>query len=293
MSDAVLTAAAVDRPRFGPAARRRTAIGIAVGWMALVLVLPLALVFATAFGEGIAAFFSALSSPAFLHATLLTTIAAVCALVFNAVFGVVAAWAVVRTTLPGRRLISILLELPVAVSPVIAGLMFLLLFGRQGWFAPILERTGIQIVFALPGIVLATIFVTMPFVAKEVTAVLQETGTAQEEAAATLGASPWRVFTDIVVPNIRWAVFYGSVLTAARAVGEFGAVSVLSGNLVGKTQTLPLFIERAYSNYQTQAAFAAAVPLTMFAVLTIIAQLLFGWWSARRRNETRAEEVPR
>ena len=290
MSDAAFGATAV-RAWFGPALRRRAAIGMAVGWMALVLALPLALVFATAFGEGAAAFFSALSSPAFLHAALLTAIAAACALAFNVVFGVVAAWAVVRTTLPGRRLISTLLDLPVAVSPVIAGLMFLLLFGRQGWFAAVLESTGVQIVFALPGIVLATIFVTMPFVAKEVIAVLQETGTAQEEAAATLGASPWRIFVEIVIPNIRWAVFYGSVLTAARAVGEFGAVSVLSGNVVGKTQTLPLFIERAYSNYETQVAFAAAVPLTMFAVLTIAAQLVFSWWAARRRRTTRAEET--
>lgn len=292
MSDVAIEATA-DGVWFGPALRRRVAIGIAVGWMALVLALPLALVFATAFGEGAAAFFSALGGPAFLHAALLTAIAAVCALAFNVVFGVVAAWAVVRTNLPGRRLISTLLDLPVAVSPVIAGLMFLLLFGRQGWFAPLLESTGIQIVFALPGIVIATIFVTMPFVAKEVIAVLQETGTAQEEAAATLGASPWRVFVEIVIPNIRWAVFYGSVLTAARAVGEFGAVSVLSGNVVGKTQTLPLFIERAYSNYETQVAFAAAVPLTMFAVLTIAAQLLFGWWAARRRSAKHAEETSR
>lgn len=290
MSDITLTAAATHVV-FGPQFRRRTAIGVALAWMALVLGLPLILVFTTAFGDGLRAFFSALGDPAFLHAALLTVIAALCALVFNVVFGVVAAWSVARTDLPGRRLISTLLDLPVAVSPVIAGLMFLLLFGRQGWFAAILERTGIQIVFALPGIVLATIFVTMPFVAKEVIAVLEETGTAQEEAAATLGASPWQVFTEIVVPNIRWAVFYGAALTAARAVGEFGAVSVLSGNLVGKTQTLPLYIERAYSNYETQAAFAAAVPLTMFAVLTISAQLAFGWWAARRRPAPPAREV--
>lgn len=290
MSDIAITTPVTSRGP-GPTFRRRTAIGVALVWMALVLALPLVLVFATAFGDGLSAFFSAMSKPAFLHAALLTVIAALCALAFNTVFGVIAAWAVARTDLPGRRLISTLLDLPVAVSPVIAGLMFLLLFGRQGWFASILERTGIQIVFALPGIVLATIFVTMPFVAKEVIAVLEETGTAQEEAAATLGASPWQVFTHIVIPNIRWAVFYGSVLTAARAVGEFGAVSVLSGNLVGKTQTLPLYIERAYSNYETQAAFAAAVPLTMFAVLTIAAQLAFGWWTSRRRHTPLAEEV--
>lgn len=290
MPETVASAAAI-RSSSESTLGSRTAIGIALAWMALVLVLPLSLVFATAFADGIPRFFSALTGPAFLHAALLTLIAAGCALAFNTVFGVCAAWTVARTNLPGRRLISTLLDLPVAVSPVIAGLMFLLLFGRQGWFAPILERTGIQVVFALPGIILATIFVTMPFVAKEVLAVLRETGTEQEEAAATLGARPWQVFTEIVIPNIRWAVFYGLVLTAARALGEFGAVLVLSGNLIGKTQTLPLFIERAYSNYETQVAFAAAVPLTMFAVLTIAAHKLVSWWTARRRPARLAEEA--
>lgn len=275
------------------AIRRQVAIALALGWMMLALLLPLLLVFSVAFGDGIGGFFSALGTPGFRHAALLTVLAAGCALVFNTVFGVVAAWTVVRTTLPGRRLISTLLDLPVAVSPVIAGLMFLLLFGRQGWFADLLAKVDLQIVFAWPGIVIATIFVTMPFVAKEVIAVLEETGVAQEEAAATLGASPWQVFREVVIPNIRWAVFYGSVLTAARAIGEFGAVSVISGNLVGKTQTLPLFIERAYTNYETQAAFAAAVPLTMFAILTIAAQKLFSLWSARTHSTAPAEETTR
>jgi len=279
--------------RSGTGLGRRLAIGAALGWMALVLLLPLALVFTTAFSDGVGAFFSALANPDLLHAALLTLIAAICALAFNVVFGVAAAWTVTRTKLPGRGLISTLLDLPVAVSPVIAGLMFLLLFGRQGWFAPLLERSGIQIVFALPGIVIATIFVTMPFIAKEVIAVLNETGPAQEEAAATLGASPVQVFMQVVVPSIRWAVFYGLVLTAARALGEFGAVSVLSGNLIGKTQTLPLFIERAYVNYETQIAFAAAVPLTMFALFTIGAQKVFAWWSSRRRSTANAEETVR
>ena len=286
-----------DAARSKPGARqgsprvRRVLIAIALTWMALALLPPLALVFAAAFGDGIGAFFSAMSRPALLHAAWLTAVAALCALAFNTVFGVAAAWTVARTKLPGRQLISTLLDLPVAVSPVIAGLMFLLLFGRQGWFGPILETLGVRIVFALPGIVLATIFVTMPFVAKEVLSVLQETGVAQEEAAATLGASPLQVFVQIVVPNIRWAVFYGLILTAARAIGEFGAVSVLSGNLIGKTQTLPLFIERSYVGYETQVAFAAAVPLTLFALITIAAQMLFGWWSARRRPVCLAEEV--
>jgi len=292
MSEAVAHAPALDvasRPQIG----RRIAIGVALGWMALILLLPLVLVFATAFSDGIRAFLAALTDPDLLHAALLTVIAAACALVFNTVFGVAAAWTVTRTDLPGRRLISTLLDLPVAVSPVIAGLMFLLLFGRQGWFAPMLERADIQIVFALPGIVLATIFVTMPFIAKEVVAVLDETGTAQEEAAATLGASPFQVFREVVVPSIRWAVFYGLVLTAARALGEFGAVSVLSGNLIGKTQTLPLFIERAYVNYETQIAFAAAVPLTMFALFTIAAHKVFEWWNARGRAARLTEEGQR
>ncbi len=275
------------RSRPGEGAARPVVIGVAVAWLAVALALPFASVFVAAFADGVPAFFAALSTPEVRHAALLTCLAVLSALGFNVVFGVVAAYAVERTRLPGRGVILTLLDLPIAVSPVVAGLMFLLLYGRQGWFGPLLETMDVRIVFALPGIMLATIFVTLPFVAKEVVALLREIGPAEEEAARTLGASKAQTFLHIVLPNIRWAVFYGSILTAARALGEFGAVSVLSGNLIGKTQTMPLYIEQAYVNYQTTAAFAAALPLTLLAVLTIVAQKALARLGRRNGKESR------
>jgi len=265
----------------GPA--RPVLIAITLAWLGVMLVLPLTSVFVAAFSEGLRAFVDALGTPEFLHALWLTLMAAGTAVAFNVVFGIAAAYTVARTNLPGRGAIQALLDLPIAVSPVVAGLMFLLLFGRQGWFGPLLDAADVKLVFALPGILLATIFVTLPFVAKEVLAVLRETGVAEEEAASTLGASPTQTFVNVVLPQIRWAVFYGVVLTTARALGEFGAVSVLSGNLIGQTQTLPLYIEQTYVNYQTAAAFAAAVPLTLFAVLTIAAQKVLERFGSRER----------
>ncbi len=275
------------RSRPGEGAARPVVIGVAVAWLAVALALPFASVFVAAFADGVPAFFAALSTPEVRHAALLTCLAVLSALGFNVVFGVVAAYAVERTRLPGRGVILTLLDLPIAVSPVVAGLMFLLLYGRQGWFGPLLETMDVRIVFALPGIMLATIFVTLPFVAKEVVALLREIGPAEEEAARTLGASKAQTLLHIVLPNIRWAVFYGSILTAARALGEFGAVSVLSGNLIGKTQTMPLYIEQAYVNYQTTAAFAAALPLTLLAVLTIVAQKALARLGRRNGKESR------
>lgn len=272
---------------------RRAVIATAVGWLVLALALPFAMVFIAAFGEGLGTFVEALTQPEALHAASLTMLAVIAAVVFNVVFGIAAAWAVARTNLPGRSVIESLLDLPIAVSPVIAGLMFILLFGRQGWFGPLVSDLGIKIIFATPAIVIATIFVTLPFVAKEVIGVLQETGEAEEEAAATLGASRLQTFVHIVLPSIRWAVFYGLVLTAARALGEFGAVSVVSGNLIGQTQTLPLHIEKAYTSYQTTAAFAAAVPLTVLALLTIGAQKVLGYFACRDRGRRAStEETP-
>lgn len=277
----------------GSGAAKPIIVGIALAWLGLVLVLPFASVFVAAFADGVPAFLAALSKPELLHAAWLTLVAMFAALAFNLVFGIAAAYTVERTRLPGRGIIVTLLDLPIAVSPVVAGLMFLLLYGRQGWFGDLLGKLDIKIVFALPGILLATIFVTLPFVAKEVLAVMRETGPAEEEAAATLGARPWQTFLHVVLPNIRWAIFYGLVLTAARALGEFGAVSVLSGNLIGKTQTLPLFIEQAYTDYQTVTAFAAAVPLTLLAVLTIAAQKLMDRFSSRERTRLAAAEDER
>lgn len=279
-----------EHSRTGEGAARPVLITLAVSWLAVALLLPFGSVFIAAFADGFPAFIAALTMSEALHAAWLTILAMLAAMAFNLVFGIAAAYAVERTRLPGRRIISALLDLPIAVSPVVAGLMFLLVFGRQGWFGPLLSSLNVRIVFALPGILLATIFVTLPFVAKEVIAVLRETGTAEEEAAATLGANRVQTFLFVVLPNIRWAVFYGLVLTAARALGEFGAVSVLSGNLIGQTQTLPLYIEQIYTNYQTTAAFAAAVPLTLLAVLTIAAQKLLAWFSSRERAKAALEE---
>lgn len=275
--------------RTGEGIARPIIITVALAWLALLLVVPFASVFVTAFAEGLPAFIASLRSPEALHATALTITAVLVALAFNLFFGIIAAYAVERTRLPGRRAIALLLELPIAVSPVVAGLMFLLLFGRRGWFGPLLDALDIKVVFALPGILLATVFVTLPFVAKEVMGVLHETGPAEEEAAATLGANRVQAFFHVVLPNIRWAVFYGLVLTAARALGEFGAVSVLSGNLIGSTQTLPLYIEQAYVDYQTTAAFAAAVPLTLMAVGTIAASKALEWVGSRERARAALE----
>lgn len=272
----------VRRAPIGSGVARGAIVAVALLWLGAMLLLPFASVFITAFSEGVPAFIAALRTPEAVHAAGLTLLAVFSALVFNIVFGIAAAYAVERTRFPGRRVIVALLDLPIAVSPVVAGLMFLLLFGRQGWFGPWLDQLGIKVVFALPGILIATMFVTMPFVAKEVLAVLRETGPAEEEAASTLGARPWQTFVHIFLPNVRWAVFYGLVLTAARALGEFGAVSVLSGNLIGKTQTLPLFIEQSYVNYETVIAFAAAVPLTLMALLTIVVQKVMDRLSARK-----------
>jgi len=261
---------------------RRLIVGGAIAWLLVALALPVASVFITAFSKGWPAFAEALGRPEVLHAVGLTLTAAAAAVVFSALFGVAAAWTVTRTKAPGRKLVPVLLDVPVAISPVIAGLMILLLYGRRGWFGGILDGAGIGFVFALPAIVLATVFVTLPFVAKEVMAVLEEEGEDGEQAAATLGANRVQTFLYVVLPNLKWAMLYGLVLTIARAVGEFGAVSVVSGNLIGKTQTLPLFIEHAYSNYDTVAAFSAAVPLTIVAGLTLVARSVVALLEKRR-----------
>jgi sulfate transport system permease protein len=180
------------------------------------------------------------------------------------------AWAIARKQFPGRTLLLSIIDIPFAISPVVAGLMIVLLYGRNGWFGPLLDANGIKIIFAVPGMVLATAFVTMPFVAREVIPVLEESGADQEEAAETLGARGWQIFWRVTLPNIRWGLLYGLILTNARAMGEFGAVSVVSGNITGKTQTLPLFVEEAYKQYETQAAYSAAVLLALLAVVTLV-----------------------
>jgi sulfate/thiosulfate transport system permease protein len=188
----------------------------------------------------------------------------------NTVFGLCAAWVIARHQFRGRTFLVSLIDLPFAVSPVIAGLMIVLLYGRRGWFGPLVEATNIEIIFGLPAIVLASAFITLPFVAREVIPVLEEAGTEQEEAARILGAKDWQIFWRVTLPNIRWGLLYGVLLTNARVMGEIGAVAVVSGNLIGRTQTLPLFVEEAYKQYETQAAFSAAVLLGGLALVTLV-----------------------
>ena len=245
-------------------------IGVAIAYLALVLYIPALNVFVKAFSQGIAPFFANLGKPTFLHAVRLTVILAAIAVPINTVFGLCAAWAITRHKFPGRSFLLSVIDLPFAISPVVAGLMIVLLYGRQGWFGGWLQAADIKIIFAFPGLLLATAFVSMPFVVREVIPVLEEAGVDQEEAAKTLGANDWQIFWRVTLPNIRWGLLYGVILTNARAMGEFGAVSVVSGNILGKTQSLPLFVEDAYKQYNTEAAYSAAVLLACLAVVTLV-----------------------
>ncbi|MEH2026423.1 sulfate ABC transporter permease subunit CysW [Nostoc sp.] len=245
-------------------------IGIAIAYLALVQYIPAINVFVQAFSKGVGPFLSNLTRPAFLHAAWLTLLLALIALPVNTVFGLCAAWAIARHKFPGRAIVLSIIDLPFSISPVVAGLMIVLLYGRNGWFGPWLQAHDIKIVFAFPGMVLATAFVSMPFVAREVIPVLEEFGKDQEEAARTLGAKDWQIFLRVTLPSIRWGLLYGLILTNARAMGEFGAVSVVSGNIADQTQSLPLFVEDAYKQYETEAAFSAAVLLALLAVVTLV-----------------------
>jgi sulfate transport system permease protein len=245
-------------------------IGIAVAFLALILYIPALNVFYQAFKKGVGPFLSNLTRPAFLNAVKLTLMLAAIALPLNTIFGLCAAWAITRHKFPGRAFVLSVIDLPFSISPVVAGLMIVLLYGRQGWFGGWLQEHDIRIIFAFPGMVLATAFVSMPFVAREVIPVLEELGSDQEEAAKTLGAKDWQIFWRVTLPNIRWGLLYGLILTNARAMGEFGAVSVVSGNIATKTQSLPLFVEDAYKQYETEAAYSAAVLLALLAVVTLV-----------------------
>lgn len=247
-----------------------TLIGVAIAYLGLVLFIPALNVFYQAFRNGVGPFLHNFTDPAFGNAIWLTVLIALIVVPLNTVFGLCAAWAIARHKFPGRTFVISILDLPFAVSPVVAGLMIVLLYGRNGWLGPFLESVNYRVIFALPGMVLATAFVTLPFVAREVIPVLEEVGSDQEEAAKTLGAKDWQIFWRVTLPNIRWGLLYGVILTNARAMGEFGAVSVVSGNIARKTQTLPLFVEEAYKQYQTQAAFSAAVLLACLAVVTLV-----------------------
>lgn len=245
-------------------------IGVAIAYLGLVLYIPALNVFVQAFHKGIGPFLANLTEPNFLFSMRLTVLLALIAIPLNTIFGLCAAWAIARRRFPGRTFLLSVIDLPFAISPVVAGLMIVLLYGRQGWFGGWLQEHGVRIVFAFPGMVLATAFVSMPFVAREVIPVLEEAGADQEEAAKTLGASEWQTFWRVTLPNIRWGLLYGLILTNARAMGEFGAVSVVSGNIAGKTQSLPLFVEEAYKQYATEAAYSASVLLALLAVVTLV-----------------------
>jgi sulfate transport system permease protein len=246
----------------------------ALGYLALLLVVPVGLVFYRTFEHGFAAAWDAVTTPEAKHAFWLTIEVTLIAVPLNTIFGVLAALAIVRQRFRGRAIFNALIDLPFAVSPVVVGLSLLLLYGRTGWFGTWLTEHGIQIIFSTPGIVLATIFVSLPFVAREVVPVLQEVGTEQEEAATTLGASPWQTFWRVTLPAIRWGVAYGIVLTTARALGEFGAVSVVSGHLAGETETMTLQVQDRFESFDLTGAYAASVVLALLALATLLAMNL-------------------
>jgi sulfate transport system permease protein len=252
-------------------------IAIALLFLTLLLILPLLTVFVQAFSKGIGVYFAAISEPEALSAIKLTLLTAAIAVPLNLIFGLSAAWAITKFKFVGRNILLTLIDLPFAVSPVIAGLIFVLVFGARGWFGPYLFDHDIKIIFSTPGIILATIFVTFPFVARELIPLMQSQGTLEEEAAATLGAKGWRIFWKVTLPNIKWALLYGVILCNARAMGEFGAVSVVSGHIRGKTNTIPLHVEILFNEYQFAASFAVASLLVLLAVVTIIVKSIIEW----------------
>lgn len=258
-------------------------IGLMLLYLSLIMLIPAANVFVQAFGKGIGGFLQTFTERGFLMALKLTLLMALICVPINTAFGLCAAWWIGRNKqLPGRAFLITLLDLPFSISPVVAGLMLVLLYGRNGWFGSLLQANGLNIIFAVPGMVLATAFVSLPFVAREVIPVLEEMGAEPEEAARTLGANDWQIFWRITLPSIRWGLLYGVLLTNARAMGEFGAVAVVSGNILGKTQTLPLFVEEAYKQYKTESAYAAAVLLAGLAIVTLVAKALLEAKTERR-----------
>jgi sulfate transport system permease protein len=243
---------------------------VALGYLAMVLVLPVGAVIWRAFGHGIAPVWQAITTPDALHAFWLTVLIAAIAVPLNTLFGIACAVVLVRHRFPGRRLLDAVIDLPFAISPVVIGLALVLVYGQAGWLGSWFADRGIQIIFSLPGMVLATVFVSLPYVVREVAPVLREVGTDQEEAAWTLGASPLRAFLQVTLPAIRWGVAYGIVLTTARALGEFGAVSIVSGRLVGQTETLTLYVENRFQGFDLVGAYAAAMVLAALALLTLL-----------------------
>ncbi len=271
---------AEDRARSVTTERRPVRIAlivIAVLFLALFLLLPLLSVFIEAFRAGLKAYWAAIGEPDALAAVRLTLLVAAIAVPLNIVFGIAASWAIAKFEFPGKSFLNTLIDLPFSVSPVISGLVFVLLFGLQGYFGPWLREHDIQIIFAVPGIVLATIFVTFPFVARELVPLMQEQGTQDEEAALSLGASGFQTFWRVTLPNVKWALLYGVILCNARAMGEFGAVSVVSGHIRGKTNTMPLHVEILYNEYNFAAAFAVASLLALLALVTLVIKVTLEW----------------
>lgn len=281
----------VDRPAHLTEPRwvRGILLFLALGFLALFLLVPLAAVFYEAFRKGWQLYLEAIVEPDALAAIRLTLLVAVIALPVNLVFGVAAAWAITKFQFRGKQFLITLIDLPFSVSPVVAGLVFVLLFGTQGWFGDWLQAHDLKIVYAVPGIILASLFVTFPFVARELIPLMQAQGSEEEQAALTLGASGWQIFWRVTLPNIKWGLLYGAILCNARAMGEFGAVSVVSGQIRGLTNTMTLHVEILYNEYQYSAAFAVASLLALLALVTLVAKNVIEWRNARY---LRAAELP-
>jgi sulfate transport system permease protein len=262
-----------------------TLIVIGLAYFTFFLILPLVAVFVEAFRKGWEAYLAALVEPDALSAIKLTLIAAAISVPLNLVFGVAAAWAITKFDFPGKHFLITFIDLPFSVSPVVAGLIYVLIFGAQGWIGPWLQEHDIRIIFAVPGIVLATVFVTFPFVARELIPLMQAQGRDEEEAAVSLGASGWQMFRRVTLPNIKWALLYGVILCNARAMGEFGAVSVVSGHIRGETNTMPLHVEILYNEYQFAAAFAVASLLALLALVTLAIKTYIEWQAGKAATE--------
>ena len=263
---------------------RYSLIGLALTFMFLFLVLPLAAVFTEALRKGLDAYLEALKEPDAWSAIRLTLITAAIAVPLNLVFGVAAAWAIAKYEFKGKSVLTTLVDLPFSVSPVVAGLIYVLMFGAQGWFGPWLQAHDIKIIFAVPGIILATVFVTFPFIARELIPLMQAQGNDEEQAAIVLGATGWQTFWYVTLPNIKWGLIYGVILCNARAMGEFGAVSVVSGHIRGQTNTMPLHVEILYNEYQSVAAFAVASLLALLALVTLLIKSVIEWQHEKDRK---------
>ncbi|ALX83057.1 sulfate ABC transporter permease [Achromobacter denitrificans] len=281
----------VDRPAHLTEPRwvRGILLFLALGFLALFLLVPLAAVFYEAFRKGWALYLEAIVEPDALAAIRLTLLVAAIALPVNLLFGVAAAWAITKFQFRGKQFLITLIDLPFSVSPVVAGLVFVLLFGTQGWFGGWLQAHDLKIVYAVPGIILASLFVTFPFVARELIPLMQAQGSEEEQAALTLGANGWQIFWRVTLPNIKWGLLYGAILCNARAMGEFGAVSVVSGQIRGLTNTMTLHVEILYNEYQYSAAFAVASLLALLALVTLVAKNVVEWRNARY---LKAAELP-